>query len=157
MTAGAEGSRWAFSSSKRAARRSASRGGFDSHALPPVEGQSRAMLSNRPPSVDAILRAVGSRMDGRDRAAVVAVARSVVADERGRIAAGSEARSAASLGDVVLARLSELKGPAGSDAQDRTAVPHPNADAGLTPVINATGVLLHTNREIGRTSCRDSA
>ena len=96
------------------------------------------MLSVRPPSVDAILRELGPRTGRRDRDAVVAVARSVVTDERGRLAAGSEARSAASLGEAVLARLAELDGPAAPDVQGRPG-------AGLATVINATGVLLHTN------------
>jgi L-seryl-tRNA(Ser) seleniumtransferase len=92
------------------------------------------MLSVRPPSVDAILRTLGEGAAGRDRAAVVAVARSVVAEERGRIAAGSRARSAAALGEAVLAQLSELAGPA-----------TPPGDLAPMAVINATGVVLHTN------------
>ena len=99
------------------------------------------MLSVRPPSVDAILRTLGSRTEGRDRAAVVAVARSIVADERGRIAKGSRARSAASLGEAVLSLLADLDGPVPrADEASR-----PAADPVLAPVINATGVLLHTN------------
>ncbi len=103
------------------------------------------MLSVRPPSVDSILRAVGDRAGGRDRAAVVAVARSVVAGERGRISSGSRPRSAAELGEAVLATLSDLDGPQAALAAGHTAAAAKSADAGLTPVINATGVLLHTN------------
>ena len=89
------------------------------------------MLTVRPPSVDAILRTLDASVADRDRSAVVAAARSIVADERGRIAAGSRARTAAELGEAVLALLSDL---------DR-----PRIQAGLSPVINATGVILHTN------------
>ena len=91
----------------------------------------------RPPSVDAVLRAAGPSLDDRDRSAVVAVARSVVAEERGRLARGSEPRSTATLGVEVTDRLRELGGDAGAES----TLAHP----GLTPVINATGVLLHTN------------
>jgi L-seryl-tRNA(Ser) seleniumtransferase len=102
------------------------------------------MLTVRPPSVEAILRTLGPRAAGRDRAAVVEVARSVVAEERGRIAAGSGARSAASLGDAVVARLIDLDGPPRAPGgASRTRAHEP--EAGLAPVINATGVLLHTN------------
>ena len=93
------------------------------------------MPTVRPPSVDAVLRAAQPRADGRDRAAVVAVAREIVSDERQRLAAGASARGAAELADAVLARLADLDGPAGSAAPGWA----------LTPVINATGVLLHTN------------
>src|SRR5215218_5628745 len=137
MAAGAEGSRWAFSSSKRVARRSASRGGFDSHALPPALGGGAYDPTMRPPSVDAVLRAAEAGIDGRDRAAVVAVARALIAEERVLLRDGAEPRSAAALGDEVLGRLRELDG----SLEHSAAV----ADPWLTPVINATGVLLHTN------------
>jgi L-seryl-tRNA(Ser) seleniumtransferase len=100
----------------------------------------------RPPSVDAVLRAAEAGLDqvegregreGRDRAAVAAVARDVIAGERAALARGAKQQSAADLGRAVRARLSDLENPiAGTDA------------AGLERVINATGVLLHTN--IGR-------
>jgi L-seryl-tRNA(Ser) seleniumtransferase len=93
------------------------------------------MPTVRPPSVDAVLRAAQPRLDGRDHAAVVVVAREIVDDERQRLAAGATARGAAQLADAVLARLADLGGAAGSVA----------SAWGLTPVINATGVLLHTN------------
>jgi L-seryl-tRNA(Ser) seleniumtransferase len=83
----------------------------------------------RPPSVDAVLRAAQPQLLDRDRSAVVAAARSVVDEERGRLAAGQDARTVAALGEAVVAGLLS---------------PEP-IDAGLTPVINATGVLLHTN------------
>jgi L-seryl-tRNA(Ser) seleniumtransferase len=93
------------------------------------------MPTVRPPSVDAVLRAAQPRLDGRDRAAVVAIAREIVAEERQRLTAGASARGAAELAEVVLARLVDLGGTGGSAAPDWA----------LTPVINATGVLLHTN------------
>src|SRR5439155_26694836 len=98
---GAEGSRWIPRSSKPVARRSASRGGFDSHALPPL---TRTMPGVRPPSVDAVLRAAQAGLDGRDRAAVRAVAREVVAEERSALAGGSKASSADELAATMLRR-----------------------------------------------------
>jgi L-seryl-tRNA(Ser) seleniumtransferase len=88
----------------------------------------------RPPSVDAVLRAAEAGTDGRDRAAVTAVAREVVAGERTALAGGSVGRSVAELAAIVLDRLSNLDTPAAAAGS-----------AGLEPVINATGVLLHTN------------
>src|SRR5262245_54669244 len=100
----------------------------------------------RPPSVDAVLRSIGDGLDGRDRSAVVAVAREVVAEERARLDAGTEARSATELGRELLWRLHELAGgePARPGPGPSTRDPS-TPDPGLTPVINATGVLLHTN------------
>jgi L-seryl-tRNA(Ser) seleniumtransferase len=93
------------------------------------------MPTVRPPSVDAVLRAAQPRLDGRDRQAVVAIAREIVGDERERLAAGATARGAAELAEAVLARLAALGEAASSAAPDWA----------LSPVINATGVLLHTN------------
>jgi L-seryl-tRNA(Ser) seleniumtransferase len=94
----------------------------------------------RPPSVDAVLRVAAPALDGRDRAAVVAIAREVVDEERARLARGGGATSTAALGEAVVQRLRALDGHAGAA---------PGAawldDPALTPVINATGVLLHTN------------
>ncbi|HXG26286.1 MAG TPA: L-seryl-tRNA(Sec) selenium transferase, partial [Candidatus Binatia bacterium] len=122
----------------------------------------------RPPSVDAVLRAAAPALDGRERAAVVAVAREVVDEERRRLlrhggngragtaagaearpAANSAARTAAELGAEVVARLRELEGPgpagSGSPAGGGAQGGSGSTGFGLTPVINATGVLLHTN------------
>ena len=99
----------------------------------------------RPPSVDAVLRAAAG-LDGRERTAMVAVAREVVAEERGRLQAGTEARSTAELASSVLERLRELDGAPAAAAPGAGVLPAAfEADPGLTPVINATGVLLHTN------------
>ena len=93
----------------------------------------------RPPSVDAVLRAADAGLDDSDRAAVTAVARDVIAEERAALATGSAARSAAELADTVVARLRDLRDPAAGARA-----------AGLEQVINATGVILHTN--LGRAS-----
>jgi len=87
-----------------------------------------AMPNQRPPSVDAVLRAAAGRLDGREHAAVVEVARELVAAERARLAAGAAARTAAALGTELQDRLAALDGVAGPER-----------------AINATGVILHTN------------
>jgi L-seryl-tRNA(Ser) seleniumtransferase len=82
----------------------------------------------RPPSVETVLAAARARF-GAPRAhdAVVAVARSVIAEERGRIADGAPGRPVEALADAVVTRLEELT----------EAVP--------VSSINATGVIIHTN------------
>jgi L-seryl-tRNA(Ser) seleniumtransferase len=83
----------------------------------------------RPPSVDAILRAADGRLSGRDHAAALRAARAVAADERTRLAkGGGAARSPEALAAELDDRLASL---------DRAPGPE--------PVINATGVVLHTN------------
>jgi L-seryl-tRNA(Ser) seleniumtransferase len=88
----------------------------------------------RPPSVERLLVEIRGRVaDQRDPAALVAVAREVIAAERLRLRASDgveAARSFERLADEAVARLDGLAG----------AVP-----AALRPVINATGVVLHTN------------
>ena len=85
----------------------------------------------RPPSVEHLLSAARPRMGvERDHAALLAAARAEIDGERERIAGGAFARSIATLADSLIARLDELT--------DGSA-------AGLTRVINATGVILHTN------------
>ena len=59
--------------------------------------------------------------------AVVNAARAVVDDERARLVAGDSARSVDALGAEVAARIESF------------------ADAGPIPVVNATGVIIHTN------------
>ena len=85
----------------------------------------------RPPSVERVLALVRARSNGAEPAAVAEVARAVVADERERLAGGSPPAAVDDLAGEVLARL--------------TALADPGAGSGLVPVINATGVILHTN------------
>ena len=91
------------------------------------------MSSERPhpPSVEAVLAAVRRREDGaREPAAVLGVAREVVAEERSRLMAGEERRGIEVLADSVKEHLG------GFEALER---------AGPATVINATGVIVHTN------------
>ena len=81
----------------------------------------------RPPSVEAVLVRLRPGVDGRDAAALTAVVRSVVDEERDRLAAGEPARKADALAADARARLAAF------------------ASAGVEPVINATGVIVHTN------------
>jgi L-seryl-tRNA(Ser) seleniumtransferase len=81
----------------------------------------------RPPSVEAVLRILRPGSDGLDRDALAAVVRAVVADERERIGEGQRPRPADALADEARDRLDRF------------------TDAGLEPVINATGVIIHTN------------
>ncbi len=91
------------------------------------------MSSQRPhpPSVEAVLAAVRRREAGaREPTALLGVTREVLADERTLLAAGHEARGIEGLADVVLERCDAF------EASD---------SAGPTVVINATGVIVHTN------------
>ena len=98
----------------------------------------------RPPSVDAVLRAAEAGIDGHDRRAVADLARAVVRDERAALDGGIAARSVAELASDLIARLGALGAP------DAAVV-----GSGLVPVINATGVLLHTN--LGRAAWPQAA
>jgi L-seryl-tRNA(Ser) seleniumtransferase len=84
----------------------------------------------RPPSVDRVLRAAADRFDGRDRDAVVREARAVVEEERSRLARGNVPSTVDALADSVIHRLVGFE-----DARSD----------GVMRVINATGVVLHTN------------
>lgn len=85
----------------------------------------------RPPSVERLLAAVRADLgDAPDVAALTAVARAVVADERVRLAAGADPSKVEALARAVRERLDGFTDPARGD---------------LTPVLNATGVILHTN------------
>jgi L-seryl-tRNA(Ser) seleniumtransferase len=85
----------------------------------------------RPPSVERLLAAVRPlQPDGVALDAVAAVAREVIEDERARLGAGEQRADLEALAGVVLDRLDAFADPGGS---------------GLTPVLNATGVVLHTN------------
>ena len=90
--------------------------------------------SPRPPSVERVLAAIRPRVADRDAGAVLAAARRVIDDERARLAvgpgSGAPPRDLPALADAVIEALHGFDGPAG---------------AGLVPVLNATGVILHTN------------
>jgi len=85
----------------------------------------------RPPSVERLLAAVRPALsDGAAPDAVAAVARDVVAGERARLAAGEDPTAVDALADDIRERLDAFTDP---------------SESGLTTVINATGVILHTN------------
>lgn len=84
-----------------------------------------------PPSVERLLAAVRPNLtEGAAADAVAAVARDVVAGERARLAAGDDPADLEALAGSVRERLEAFTDPSGS---------------GLTTVLNATGVILHTN------------
>ncbi|MBI3745580.1 MAG: L-seryl-tRNA(Sec) selenium transferase [Chloroflexi bacterium] len=97
---------------------------------PVIPSRSRV---TRPPGVERVLAAARPAAGDRDPAAILAVAREVVDEERARLRANGAPRDAAELGAEVVARL---------EAFDGSAV-----DRGTEPirVINATGVVVHTN------------
>lgn len=85
----------------------------------------------RPPSVERVLQVVRDALeDAIDGSVATEVAREVVAEERTRLAEGASPRSVASLAGAVAERI------------QRRSVSWQDA---LTPVINATGVIVHTN------------
>jgi L-seryl-tRNA(Ser) seleniumtransferase len=91
--------------------------------------------------VEAVLSRLRPTLEaGTDVSAVTVIVREVVADERERLGAGEEARSAASLADAARARLDAFRSTLGT---------------GLTAAINATGVIIHTN--LGRSTWPRSA
>ena len=88
---------------------------------------------SRPPSVERLLTAARTLVpEATDPAALTVVARDVVADERGRLRGGEIVRTVQVLAAEVASQLAAFADPAG-------------AGSGLIPVINATGVILHTN------------
>lgn len=87
---------------------------------------------SHPPSVErilAILRASGEA-EASEPAALTTLARAVIDEERWRLASGAPPAPDGALAEAVLARIDELLDPS------LTIPPH---------VINATGVVLHTN------------
>ena len=95
----------------------------------------------RPPSVERVLAAARPATAGRDPAAVLAMARAVVDEERARLAGPTPSgapRSPEALGAEVAARLASLERIAGPER-----------------VINATGVIVHTN--LGRAPWPEAA
>jgi L-seryl-tRNA(Ser) seleniumtransferase len=90
----------------------------------------------RPPSVDRVLTAARARIaDDRDLDVLAAMARTVIGDERDRIATGHDGGSVDALAADVVERLGAF-------------VDHPP-----DTVINATGVIIHTN--LGRAPWAD--
>jgi L-seryl-tRNA(Ser) seleniumtransferase len=88
---------------------------------------SKPAVRPRPPSVEAVLKELRPSVDGLDPDALAAAARDVIDDERSSLAAGLAPRDTAELADVARARLGSF------------------GDTGLIQVINATGVIIHTN------------
>jgi L-seryl-tRNA(Ser) seleniumtransferase len=88
---------------------------------------SKQVDGPRPPSVDAVLRRLRSSVDGASPGAMTDVVRGVVAEERTRLRAGGTPRDAGLLADEARQRIDGFE------------------DAGVLAVINATGVIVHTN------------
>jgi L-seryl-tRNA(Ser) seleniumtransferase len=86
--------------------------------------------SPHPPSVDRILAIVRDEAEVTEPAALTALVRAVIDDERRRLAAGATPTPEGGLAAAVLERLAGLSDPA-------LTIP--------PPVINATGVVLHTS------------
>ncbi|MEO5919424.1 MAG: L-seryl-tRNA(Sec) selenium transferase, partial [Candidatus Limnocylindrales bacterium] len=113
----------------------------------------RQVPAGRPPSVEQVLAAARPETGDRDADAVLAVARDVVAGERVRLAAGEEPRSVAELGTALLGALRAFDGPGegpGSGSEGGSAL-----QRDPTAVINATGVIVHTN--LGRAAWPQAA
>lgn len=84
-----------------------------------------------PPSVERLLAAVRPRLpEGSDPRPLTAAAREILAAERAVLDAGEPPTPLGDLADALIARLDGFARPVGD---------------GLVPVINATGVILHTN------------
>jgi L-seryl-tRNA(Ser) seleniumtransferase len=87
-----------------------------------------APAAPRPPSVERLLAAVRSDVGEREHLALVAAARDEIAAERAHLAAGQRPRPVAAIAEALIARLALFESPSEP-----------------LPVINATGVLIHTN------------
>jgi L-seryl-tRNA(Ser) seleniumtransferase len=89
----------------------------------------------RPPAVERLLAATRPLLAGeREHAALVIAAQAVIAAERGRLADGAEPRELAALAGELADQLASFADPVGDPL-----------GSGLVRVINATGVILHTN------------
>jgi L-seryl-tRNA(Ser) seleniumtransferase len=88
---------------------------------------SRSVDRPRPPSVEAVLKVLRPSVDGIDRDALTRVVRDVIDRERAQLADGDTPRDAGALAADVVDRLDLLSHEA------------------IEPVINATGVIIHTN------------
>ena len=104
--------------------------------------------ADRPPSVERLLTALRRRdgtsdpreSDPRESDALLAIVRAVIEDERSRLADRRPPRTIHQLADAAV------------EARERLADP---LRSGLTPVLNATGVILHTN--LGRAPWPEAA
>jgi L-seryl-tRNA(Ser) seleniumtransferase len=106
---------------------------------------SKPVVHPRPPSVESVLKALRQRRgeiidDADESGALAAVVRTTIDDERTRLSAGQPPRSVESMADAAEELLDQYLDP-------HAAVP--------APVINATGVILHTN--LGRATWPDVA
>ena len=88
---------------------------------------SKPAVRQRPPSVEAVLKELRPSVDRLDPDAVAEAAREVIAEERSSLAAGLDPRDPSQLAEAARSRLGSF------------------GEAGLIPVINATGVIIHTN------------
>ncbi len=87
----------------------------------------------RPPSIERLLAVARPRLpDATDPDALTMAARAVVADERARIRSGEPPATVELLADDLARRIDAFADPLGEAS-------------GLRPVLNATGVVLHTN------------
>ncbi|MGZ6260890.1 MAG: hypothetical protein ACXWN5_08580 [Candidatus Limnocylindrales bacterium] len=93
--------------------------------------------SGRPPSVERLLATARPRLVDRDHDALVVAARGVLADERAALAGGAAGTPLPDLADVLVERLTAW------------------TTGDLVSVLNATGVLLHTN--LGRAPWAEAA
>lgn len=101
-----------------------------SHSPGHPPGHPPGHSPGHPPSVERLLGLVREQVEPSEPAALTALARAVLDEERRRLAAGAAPTPEPELADALLARLADLDDP-------RSTIP--------PRVINATGVILHTN------------
>jgi L-seryl-tRNA(Ser) seleniumtransferase len=96
----------------------------------------------RPPSVERVLAIARARVGDRDPAALAAVARAVIADERARL----RRQPAPPIGDPARQRsVATPSRPEDLAAEVVRRIAALETDPGPPAVINATGVIVHTN------------